>query len=68
MKKRYPRSGPDVNPWRLEAEAKNTGVLSSPAFIKACKAVGIEPNRRQASKFRKGRGLAYQKGRVNEIS
>jgi len=62
---RYPRSGPDVNPWKLELEQKNEGVLSSPAFRKACKAVGIEPTRRQASKFRKGRGLAYTEGRVN---
>jgi hypothetical protein len=30
-------------------------------FIKACEAARIPPTKRQASKFRRRRGLAYQK-------
>lgn len=32
-------------------------------FIKACENVGIKPTRRQASKWRNKKGLAYLKGR-----
>jgi hypothetical protein len=33
------------------------------AFINACEKVGIKPTKRQASKWRAGKGLAYKKGR-----
>jgi hypothetical protein len=33
------------------------------AFITACEKVGIKPTRRQASKWRNQKGLAYLKGR-----
>lgn len=59
MKRKYERSGPDVNPRRhIEAE-KNQSTQESPSFKKACEAAGIPVTRRQASKFRKKRGLAY---------
>ena len=32
-------------------------------LAKACQKVGIEPTRRQASKWRNGKGLAYKRGR-----
>ena len=32
-------------------------------FIKACEEIGIKPTRRQASKWRNKKGLAYLKGR-----
>lgn len=32
-------------------------------FRKACEAVRFEPARRQASKWRRGKGLAYKEGR-----
>jgi len=34
------------------------------AFRSACERVGIKPNRRQASKYRSGRGIAYSLGRA----
>lgn len=58
--KRYPRSGPDVNEWKLVAQKRNLGTLSSPKFLKACERVGIEPTRRQASKYSRGLGLAVK--------
>jgi len=30
-------------------------------FRRACKEAGVEPNRKQASKFRRGHGSAYRK-------
>lgn len=56
MKKQYEPSGPDVNGWKKEAEDKTTGILSSPAFKKACKSLGVLPTRRQAARYWKGRG------------
>lgn len=34
--------------------------LSDPDFQAACKCVGLEPTRRQASKYRRETGLAYE--------
>jgi len=62
MMKKYPKSGPDVNGWKREAEAKTTGTLTSPAFLKGCKELGMEPTRRQASKYWKSKGIV--RGRV----
>jgi len=56
--KKYPRSGPDVNAWKLVATDKNNGTLESSRFKAACERVGLEPTRRQASKYSKGLGLA----------
>ncbi len=39
---------------------KNTSIMSSPAFKKACELAGTPLTRRQASKYRQGRGLAYR--------
>lgn len=58
--KRMKPVGPD-----LQGERKTSGynmsegVLSSHIFLECCKAAGIEPTRRQASKYRRGRGKAY---------
>ena len=62
VKRKYPRSGQDVNGWKQKATDRNTGTLSSSTFLKACEHVGIEPTRRQASKYSRGLGLAV-KGR-----
>lgn len=59
-KRKYPRSGPDLCPRRHDDAVKNTSVLKSPAFKKACEAVGIKPTVRQASKFKRKMGLAYR--------
>ena len=45
---------------KLKGFNQNTGVLSNPTFLKACERVGIEPTRRQASKWSKGRGKAFR--------
>lgn len=34
-------------------------------FILACEKVGVSPTRRQASKWRNKKGIAYKKGRNN---
>lgn len=36
------------------------------AFMAACVEAGVETTSRQASKFRLGKGKAYQKGRVKK--
>jgi hypothetical protein len=33
-------------------------------FKEACEVVKLPPTRRQASKWRNGKGLAYKKGRI----
>lgn len=60
---KYPRSGPDVNGWKQVATDRNWGTVSSQKFLTACHKVGIEPTKRQASKFSRGLGLAV-KGKV----
>lgn len=32
-------------------------------FVEACSKVGLKPSRRQASKWRRGKGLAWKDGR-----
>lgn len=53
-------TGPNLQPQHAERMEKNTTVLNSQAFKDACQAADIKPTRRQASKFRNGRGRAYQ--------
>lgn len=37
----------------------NQGTMASETFKKACEAAGVEPTKRQASKWNKGLGSAY---------
>ena len=53
-------TGPNLQPQHAERGEKNSTVLNSPSFKAACSRVGIEPTRRQASKFRNKRGKAFQ--------
>lgn len=53
-------TGPNLCPEYAERAKKNDGVVNSPQFKEACEKAGIEPTRRQASKFRRKMGLAYQ--------
>jgi hypothetical protein len=39
---------------------KNTSVMNNESFKKACLQAGQEPTRRQASKWRQGRGRAFK--------
>lgn len=61
--KKYEKSGPDVNAWKLNAQGRNMGAFSSNSFRKHCEAVGLEPTKRQAARYAKGKGLAYTMGR-----
>ena len=51
--------GPNLDPGNKERMKKNIAVQESKVFIDACKKENIEPTRRQASKFRRKKGLAY---------
>lgn len=42
-----------------QRESINLNFTNSPLFIKACQLAGIQPTKRQASKFRVKKGLAY---------
>jgi hypothetical protein len=33
----------------------------NPVFVRACTIAGVNPSRRQASKYRNGRGISYRK-------
>lgn len=51
--------GPDLQPQHKERAKKNQKTLRSEKFLVACSAAEVEPTKRQASKYRKGRGLAF---------
>ena len=53
-------STPDITAERRE---KNKNTKESRIFQQACESVGIEPTKRQASKWNNKKGLAY-KGRL----
>lgn len=55
--------GPDLHPYKHERKKENENIMNKETFKEACEAVGIEPTIRQASKFRRKRGLAYKFGR-----
>ena len=60
MRKKYPKSKPDLHLDRkVNFHAGNVSVLKSGVFLKACKMSGAKPSLRQASKFRRGFGLAH---------
>jgi hypothetical protein len=40
----------------------NKEFATNPYFISRCKSVGIEPTKRQASRFRRQKGKAYKEG------
>lgn len=44
----------------IKRQEANTQVLKSGKFKGACDRAGIEPTRRQASKWNRKKGLAYQ--------
>ena len=52
-------SGTDLHPQNEERRLKHDGILKSERFNKACEAVGIQPTRRQASKYARKKGAAY---------
>lgn len=62
MKRKYDRSGPDVNGWKQKATDRNKSILNSPVFLEACEKAGVTPCTRQASKFSRSVGKAYRGG------
>jgi len=52
--------GPDLDPTNKPKAAKNKAVLQSEVFITACERAKIDPTKRQASKWNRKTGLAYQ--------
>jgi hypothetical protein len=53
--------GQDLHLERKAANSKkNTSTMNSESFIKACSLADQEPTRRQASKYRQGRGRAFK--------
>jgi len=53
-------SGPDLDPNNAPRMKRNEGVLKSKGFIAACHAAGVEPTKRQASKWSNKKGAAYK--------
>lgn len=51
--------GPDLRPEYAEEAKKNKQILQNDQFKQACEQAGITPTKRQASKFKQKRGLAY---------
>lgn len=56
-------SGPDLCPGNRKRYKENTQVMESGVFVTACTRVKIPPTRKQASKFRRKKGLAWKEGR-----
>ena len=58
--KKYPKGGPDLHEVRKSAEhARNKGIMASEVFVHACTLAGIQPNLRQASKFKHSKGKVF---------
>lgn len=55
--------GPNLDQENANKAKVNKDTQNNEIFKKACEAVGIEPTRRQASKFRRKRGLAFNYGK-----
>lgn len=52
-------TGPNLCPENAVRAQRNKSTLTSPIFLKACETVGIEPTKRQASKWNNKKGKAY---------
>ncbi len=53
-------SGTDIQPQHSARMLLNDSTLKNHKFISACRNAGIPGTRRQASKFRRKKGKAYQ--------
>jgi len=55
--------GPDLDKNKKDRENANKQTLENDFFKEMCSNAGVEPTKRQASKYRRNRGIAYrQKG------
>jgi len=53
-------TGPDLDTKNKERRKANDIVLADSIFLEACKLAGIPSTKRQARKWQKGRGKAYE--------
>jgi hypothetical protein len=59
-------TGPDLDSGKRKRYLENNAILKDEVFIEACKWAGIKPTRRQASKWKTKKGIAYKKLRLDE--
>lgn len=52
-------TGPDLDVNKADRAKANKSVMENDTFLKACEAAGVTPTKRQASKWRRKRGLAF---------
>lgn len=55
--------GPDIDVNKADRTKANKSVFETEVFKEACDAVGINPTIRQASKFRRKGGIAFNHGK-----
>jgi len=53
-------SGPDSDPDNKVRAERNQSILKDPKFRKACEKAGIEPTKRQASRWYHKKGIAFK--------
>lgn len=53
-------TGPDLDEGNAKRAQLNQVILKTYLFIKACELTGARPTLRQASKYRRKKGLAYK--------
>ena len=60
----WPRvHGPNLEPRHYELAKENQKIVRSEHFQEVCEAAGIKATKRQASKYRHKRGMAYMYGK-----
>lgn len=59
-------TGIDLDKKKNRRYIQNKEILNSKDFKTACKKVGIKPTKRQASKYRRKKGLAYWQGEIKK--
>jgi len=52
--------GPDADPFNKDRAKANQATKINPAFQAACSEAGVEPTKRQASKWNHKKGAAYK--------
>jgi len=56
-------SGKDLDPKNAIRAERNKNTMRDETFLDACKAVNVEPTKRQSSKYNNKKGMAYRHGR-----
>jgi len=61
-------TGNDLDPGNRKRYLENNGILRDKVFVEACKQAGIEPTRRQASKWKRKKGIAHENSILSKSS